>query len=185
MTELHWRLFVGVPLSPAAGAALWRGLAELRALHSGARWMAPEQYHATLVFLGRTEVARAGNVMATVQRAAAGWRRVRAAPGGVGGRVGGRRGGVAWLRIGAGRRELADYSLALDDALGSQTYAAGPPRPHVTLARKVDGVLLSDMRLRLERLKAEWLFERVVVYRSLTGPAGSRYEELASFGLAA
>jgi 2'-5' RNA ligase len=55
------------------------------------------------------------------------------------------------------------------------------PRPHLTVARRVDEstiAALSDWALTRPRFA--WHVDRLVLLRSHMGPAGSRYEELAS-----
>ncbi len=101
-----------------------------------------------------------------------------------GGRVGGHRGGVAWLRIGDGGHEVAQLSLDVDDALGARTYDANhAPRPHLTLARGATEAAVNDLRVVAEKIKVAWAVDRIVLFRSHTDRGGSRYDELASAAL--
>ncbi|MDQ3937287.1 MAG: 2'-5' RNA ligase family protein, partial [Chloroflexota bacterium] len=135
MAEERWRLFIAAPLPAAAAQQLWHALSGMRERHVAARWMVPEQYHATLVFLGSRAADEAASLAPIIERVAAGWPSFAAGLGGSGGRDGGLRGGVAWLKVRPGRGELARLSLELDRALGSGTYGGSAPRPHVTVAR--------------------------------------------------
>jgi 2'-5' RNA ligase len=180
----RWRLFVAAPLPDDAAAGLWRALAELRAAHTDARWTDPDQYHATLVFLGATNPAAVPAMATGLGEVAARWSAFDAVTGAAGGIAGGRRGGVAWLRLRDGHDELARLSLEVDEALASATYGEDfRPRPHVTLARRVDRAFLDHLHAAAPELTTRWRVERLVLYRSHTSSAGSRYEELAEYPL--
>ncbi|HUG49241.1 MAG TPA: RNA 2',3'-cyclic phosphodiesterase [Candidatus Limnocylindria bacterium] len=183
----RWRLFVAAPLPAAAAQALWAALDALRRAHPDARWTRPEQLHLTLVFLGATEPARVPDIQAAVGATAASQAPFAVSTGEPDGRLDDRRGGVAWLRLSEGRREIARLSRRLDRAIGSGVYARSAPRPHVTVARGVDARLLADLAGAGPDLRFGWRVERAVLYRSFTGPAGSTYEALADaplgFGL--
>ena len=62
-----------------------------------------------------------------------------------------------------------------------------PFRPHVTLGRVREGRRLPEPAVRAiegaELPAASFMAERVVLYESLPGPGGSRYEERATFPL--
>jgi 2'-5' RNA ligase len=177
----RWRLFVAAPLRPPAAGALWDSLAGLRAAHPEARWMPRDQYHATLVFLGSTEPRRVPEIGRAIGAVAAASERFAVLTGEGGGRAGGRRGGVAWLRLAGGREKLEELAWAVDREIGSGLFnPAAPPRPHVTVARRVDEALLADLRDTARDLRLPWRVERLVLYRSHTGPRGSAYEELTS-----
>jgi len=143
--------------------------------------MPPEQYHATLVFLGATDPDRVPAVSAAIASVAAAGHPFDVMTGDGSGRAGGRRGGVAWLRLDAGRKRMEELAWVVDSEIGSRLYtAAAPPRPHVTVARGVDGALLADLRDTARDVRLPWRVERIVLYRSHTGPRGSMYEELVS-----
>jgi len=184
MAQERWRLFVAAPLPGPAADELWQALSGVRERHPSVRWTLPEQYHATLVFLGSTPPTEAARLAAALEVVAGGWRSFVAAVAGSGGRDGGWRGGVAWLKVGSGRQELGRLSLEIDRALRSGVYEASPPRPHVTVARRVDAAVLGDLAESANGLQIRWLVERIVLFRSHLGPRGSRFEELATARLA-
>jgi RNA 2',3'-cyclic 3'-phosphodiesterase len=181
----RWRLFVAAPLGTPAAEAIWAALAELRAHHPDARWLPPEQLHATLAFLGATDPVRVAGIVAAVRRATGASRRFDTMVGGAGGRPAGRRGGVAWLRLVSGGSGLTDLALTVDRELGSALYSGAiRPRPHVTVVRRVDEPLLAGLRATAGQLNVPWAVERVVLYRSHTSSRGSTYEELVTVDLA-
>jgi 2'-5' RNA ligase len=179
-----WRLFVALAVPATAAEQLWHALAGLRDRHREARWLPLEQYHLTLVFLGATDPRRVAPMVERLGSVAAEASAFEVDSAGAGGIAGGRRGGVAWLRLAAGRDEVARLSLAVDAALGSNVYGANvKPRPHLTVARRVDEGLLADLRAVADRLTFAWRTDQLTLFRSHTGPAGARYENLADFPL--
>ena len=143
--------------------------------------MPAEQYHATLAFLGSTDPGRVPDISAAIRVVARTCEPFDLVTGEGSGRAGGKRGGVAWLRLTVGRERLDEMARAVDREIGSGLYtAATPPRPHVTVARRVDDALLDDLRAVAGALRVQWRAERIVLYRSHTGPRGSVYEELTS-----
>ena len=96
-----------------------------------------------------------------------------------GGRFDDRRGGVAWLGLDDRQRRLRNLAREIDWRVGSNVYANSRPRPHVTIARRIDESLLADLHAVADELHARWTFDRVALYRSHADPGGSRYEVLA------
>lgn len=163
-------------------------LAPVRERFGTPRWTPAELLHLTLVFLGQTDAHRVPEISSRVAAAAArhGAYEVRtgAAGGHVDDRPGAHRGGVAWLTLAAGARETIDLALDLDAALESRTYdERRRPRPHLTVARNVHQAALQALAELAPRLALQWQAARIVLFRSHTGPSGSRYEELASHNL--
>jgi RNA 2',3'-cyclic 3'-phosphodiesterase len=184
MSDVAWRLFIAVPLPPAAADALWTALAEMRRRHAGARWIPADQLHLTLVFLGATDPAAVPRLAAQIDRAARAVSAFTASIGRGGGRPADHRGGVAWMRLAAGDRQVAALARAVDDALGGGAYTERQPMSHVTVARRAERRLIDDLRAASSGIDVSWQVERVVLYRSHTGPAGARYEALAAAHLA-
>jgi 2'-5' RNA ligase len=158
----------------AAAATIHEALADVRRRHPEARWTPVENLHVTLVFLGSTEpdrVTDVGGVLADVTRA---YRSFDVETAGGGGTVDGRRGGVAWLRLGGpGARTLGRLARDLDarlDIPGKGRVHA----PHVTVARRATPQLIADLTLGPVRFS----IDRVALFRSYTGPGGVRYERL-------
>lgn len=147
------------------------------------RWITPEKLHLTLVFLGQTDAERVAEIAEAIGSVAPDFAVFDVTTGEAGGRVGGRRGGVAWLRLAEGATEVTDLARRLDAAIGSNVFEGTPPRPHLTVARGVDERALDDLRREPAGLHLGWRVDRVVLFRSYTDPRGSRYEELASAAL--
>ena len=141
------------------------------------------------MFLGETDAARVDgliDVLADVARRHEPYEtRVNGAGGHVDDRPGARRGGVAWLTLDAGFSQTADLSLDVDASIEARTYdARRRPRPHLTVARAVDADALSALRDHALTLRLAWLTSSLVLFRSVLGQGGSRYEPLATLALA-
>jgi len=169
-----------------AVARVWEALAEVRAIHPQVRWLPPNKLHLTLVFLGPTDPGSVELISTAIAQVARSHRRFDVATGDAGGRLGGRGGGVAWLRLADGGQEVGQLSLELDDAIGSQTFDANrPPHPHLTVARAVSETAMHDLQAVVETVQLTWPVDRIVLFRSHTEPRGSRYEELTAASLGA
>jgi 2'-5' RNA ligase len=175
----RWRLFVAAPVPVVAAQQLWTVLGPILRRHPGSRWARLEQLHATVVFLGQTTATRVPRIEQAMAAAATRHAPFEVATADAGGRVDDRRGGVAWLRIDEGARELRELSVEVDRLIGSNLYAGGAPRPHITVARQIDEALLVDLRSHAADLRTRWLVDRIVLYRSHPDLGGSRYEQLA------
>jgi len=140
----------------------------------------------TLVFLGPADPSHVARITTAIEDAAASRAAIDVTTGEPGGRAVGQRGGVAWLSIDRGSRELTGVALDLDRDLDSATFSGSRrPRPHLTVARRVDETVLRALRdWSRTTPPVGWKSTRLVLLRSHTDPGGSRYEELASANLA-
>jgi RNA 2',3'-cyclic 3'-phosphodiesterase len=181
----RWRLFIAAPVPEPAAVALWLALEDLRAHHPGARWAKREQLHATLLFLGQTDPAEVPRLVEAMALTARQHGPFTATTTLAGGRFDDRRGGVAWLVLDDRQRRLRNLAREVDWRAGTNVYANSRPRPHVTVARRIDQQLLADLHAAADGLYASWTFDRMILYRSYAEPGGSRYEALAEQPLTA
>ena len=169
-----------------AAARVWEATAAVRTAHPMVRWLPMNKLHLTLVFLGSTDPSRVEGISRALERVAQSHNAFDVATGDAGGRVGGRRSGVAWLRLAEGGHEVAQLSLDVDEAIGGNTFdAEHAPHPHLTVARRATVGAIDDLRAVTERIQMGWTVDRIVLFRSHTHPKGSIYEDLVSLGLPA
>ena len=181
----RWRLFVAAPVPELAAARVFEVLADVRARHPMVKWLPINKIHLTLVFLGQTDPARVPEIAGVVARVAEQHQPFDVATGDGGGKLDDRRGGVAWLRLAEGGHQIAQLSIALDNAIDSHTFdERHAPRPHLTVARRVSEAALNDLRTVASQISLGWTVNRLVLLRSRTDPAGSIYQPLASFDMA-
>ena len=172
---------MAAPVPSDVAAQVADALAPLRARFESPRWIGPDKLHLTLVFLGGRPADVVAGCANAMRAAAARHAPIDVATGEAGGRSGDRRGGVAWLRIEQGSRELSAAALDLDGTMGALSYGERlQPRPHLTVARRVDEPTIAALgEWASSRPAFTWRVDRVVLFRSYLGPKGSRYEELA------
>jgi len=153
----------------------------MRTAFPDTRWVSADKLHLTLVFLGQTDPARIQALAAAIDGVASRGAPFEVGTGEAGGLPNGRRGGVAWLRLDEGGPEVARLALELDADMGSGTYdERHRPRPHLTVARRVDESVITALRDLAPAIDTSWRADRLVLFRSYTGPGGSRYEKLHS-----
>ena len=189
------RIFVAVDPDPAVRAAAARAARAVADRLAGdperIRWVAPEQLHVTLRFLGEVADADADAVRAAFRApfATAAFT-ARVSRLGCFPPSGAPR--VVWLGVGEGRDGMAAVRSECDRRLAS---AGCPPetrpfRAHITLgrmkgwpARSRRGVdrALSDV----EPETPPWRIDQVTLYESRRTPQGARYHVLESTPLAA
>ncbi|MPZ73074.1 MAG: RNA 2',3'-cyclic phosphodiesterase [Nitriliruptorales bacterium] len=173
------RLFVAVEVPQAVRSAVGEAVAPLRAAMPGLRWVAPERYHLTLVFIGSVDEAAVPAVEEAVDQ---GCRGVPAFPLQLDGRIGsfGRR--VIWVGVRTSA-ELASLAVRVAQRLGEVVPLPNGQRvfrAHLTVARagrqKVRAGTLRDVTAPA----VAWPVERIVLLRSAAG-----YEVVRAVDLAA
>jgi 2'-5' RNA ligase len=187
------RLFVALdPPDPVR-----RRLAALQAeLRRGAgrhadevRWVAPENVHLTLQFLGAVPEERVPGVEAALRAVAAEARPLSLEVKGAGGFPNARRPRVVWAGLGGDVAPLA----ALAAGIGRRLAPLGfPPEerpfsPHLTLGRARDGRGAPGLAGSLARTSgqdgAPWRASELVLFESHLSPKGPRYEAIARIAL--
>lgn len=186
------RLFVAVPLSESARAAVAEVVERIRADEPegrGVRWVRLDGLHITLRFLGPTPESRVADVAAAVATTAVGVApfAIRIAGADAFPPVGRPR--TLWLDLDRGVDDLAGLAARLDDALADLGWERErrPFRAHLTLAR-ADGVragpaTVAALRAAAAELAIESPIERVVLFESITGSGRARYVDRADVAL--
>jgi RNA 2',3'-cyclic 3'-phosphodiesterase len=184
------RLFIGIPLAAATAQELVAAVHHLRStanqrMESGSlRWSAPESWHITLQFLGRTMPDQYDCVVARL-------RELHQPPVSIAlGAIGTfDRAGVLFVDV-----NVTPQLLALQQAVTAATAPCGfspesrPYHPHITLARrkgKGGGRELRDLKLQIDRQPklSRFTAESFVLYESIPTREGSRYEVRERFSL--
>lgn len=134
----------------------------------------------TLLFLGAVDAARAGELTALIDAAAAG----ASGPYGVLADRGDgrpyRTGGVAWLGLSNGAGELIRLADGLARACPPEITRNDAPKrtpsAHLTVARRADERVITALRTQqLGPLGVGWTVDRIVLMQSVPGPDGAHY----------
>jgi len=153
------------------------------------KWVAIDNVHLTLQFLGAVPEERVDPVKVAVATAAAEARPLHLELRGAGGFPSGRRARVLWAGVGGEVAQLTALVAALGRRLGPLGFAAEerPFSPHITLGRSRDprGApgLAAALALAAESPGAPWRATEVVLFQSFLSPKGPRYEALARAAL--
>ncbi len=173
---------MAVPLPAEVRATLDEALSPYRVACPHVRWLRPESWHLTLLFLGSVPSAATAGLISLLDDAAAERQPGVISLAGADGRLQ-KRGGVAWLQVSRGAARLLTLADRLGQEVASEVGGIVPPKrtpsAHLTVARKVDADVITMLRERRHgSIEASWTSDRMILVRSHLGPDGPRYETL-------
>jgi 2'-5' RNA ligase len=174
------RLFIGVPVTPDAGAAIARKLPK----NLPGKPIAPDKWHFTLRFLGATTREARDTI---IDRLAG----VKLGPGfqvrfgELGAFPNPRRARILWLGVTHGGGRLSDLAAIAENAAHQAGFARDDRgfTPHLTLSRINPPKSISDLLAQKHRYDIEMTVSALILYRSRLGGGPARYEEVARFEL--
>ena len=175
------RVFAAIPLPAEVRLALDD---KLRGHSLPGKVAPPENWHLTLRFLGSIDEVTLQRFVSHLDTSDLG-SRFRMSVGRLGAFPNPKRATVLWLGVSRGMDELSELSLTCEEA----AQAAGlspeerPFRPHITLSRIRPQTDVSSLIEGVGDTGIGWRCATMVVYRSLLGPGGARYEPLEIFDL--
>jgi 2'-5' RNA ligase len=187
------RLFIAALIPDTVRDALHKAREQLQraAPDRALRWVAPENYHITLLFLGEQDEARLPAIVQAMETARVGIAPFEIAVQGLGVFPNWNRPNVLWAGISEGSQLLAQMAAALERAL-LPAPSGKPFHPHITLARFKTPCLDADgLKKRLydatERFAlasfGRYELRSISLMQSTLTPDGSVYTELCAIGL--
>ena len=184
------RTFVAVPVSDEVRVRVAEVEDKLRGVGADVKWVAPENIHLTVKFLGNVEVSVIEDLSAGLRAALTGLSCFGAILAGMGTFPEGRRyPRVVWMGITEGNDRLRDLASKVDHACSALGFEMEerPFRPHLTIGRVRRGsgalVELADEVGALEFNPLKLDVDRVNLMRSKLSPKGPTYTVLESFNL--
>ncbi len=188
MPEL-WRLFFALDLPPEVKDSLTDVQRRLKRSGADARWVRMEGVHLTIKFLGNVAAERVGELAEAVRPAAEACPPLRLRPAGAGAfpRLNSPR--VAWVGISGDTDRLAELAAGMERALEPLGFEpeSRPFSPHLTLGRVKSSkgrVKLTEAIVGLSDYQGpEFTARELILYRSILGPHGARYEALSKIEL--
>jgi 2'-5' RNA ligase len=174
------RLFIGVPVTPDARAAIARKLPK----NLPGKLVAPDKWHFTLRFLGPTAPEARDKIMERISRAKLG-PKFQVRFGELGAFPNPRRARILWLGVTRGGERLSELAAIAEDAARSAGFAPESRgfTPHLTLSRIDPPQTLAPLLAQNHRYEIEMTVAALILYRSQLGGGPARYEEVARFEL--
>lgn len=179
-------------LPPAVRAALGAEIGRLRAVAAAdVAWVAPDNLHVTLKFLGRVDAARLDQVQWALADVARAGRAFDLGVRGLGAFPTASRARVLWAGVAEGAQALGALAAAVDARLGGLGLEpeTRPFAAHVTLGRvrtpQRDAALAAAVGAGTGRDFGTFAVDAFVLMRSDLSPRGARYSVLASWRLGA
>ena len=183
------RTFVAVELTAEVRARLAELLTALRPSGQRVRWVAPENLHVTMKFLGSTDERLVPDVCEALRRATRGLRPFVCPVVGVGSFPPKGAPRVIWAGLGDPENLLVPFAGRVDAELADTGFAPEKRRfaAHVTLGRlrdrKAPESLVSEIAARAEEDFGELEVDTVTLFMSELSPAGARYTKLCTVNL--
>jgi 2'-5' RNA ligase len=178
------RLFIAIEIDEQARRRLAEASRRLRYLNAKITWVAVENFHFTLKFLGETEESKLESIQQAMQSVASAFEPIRCRLQGLG-----QFPRVIWAGIHGETEQLSALAARLDSELGSLGFATEtrPFKSHLTLGRiKFVGDKEGLTRL-LDSSKNEGFgdvrVENIHLFRSQLTPRGSIYTKLFTASL--
>lgn len=132
-----FRTFVAVLIDEHIRESISRVQNEVKKLAPDVKWVAPENLHVTLKFLGDVQEDALPEVFSAVEKAAGSVRSFELAMSGLGAFPNPQRARVVWVGAEKGREELIELAAAVEAELVSTGFAREekPFKAHVTIGR--------------------------------------------------
>ena len=174
------RLFIGVPVTPDARAAIVRKLPK----NLPGKLVALDKWHFTLRFLGPTTREARDKIIGRLSSAKLGpVFQVRF--GELGAFPNPRRARILWLGVTRGGERLSDLAAIAAEAARDAGFAPEGRgfTPHLTLSRIDPPQSIAELLAQKHRYEIEMTVAALILYRSRLGGGPARYEEVARFEL--
>jgi 2'-5' RNA ligase len=174
------RLFIGVPVTPDARAAIARKLPK----NLPGKLVAPDKWHFTLRFLGPTTREARDKIIDRLSSAKLG-PHFQVRFGELGAFPNPRRARILWLGVTRGAERLSDLAVIAEEAARNAGLASEGRgfTPHLTLSRIDPPQTIAPLLAQKHRYEIEMTVAALILYRSHLGGGPARYEEVATFEL--
>lgn len=180
------RLFIAVFPPTQVQRAAYAATAPLRASAGAVSWVAPDQMHVTMRFLGEADDAQRALAIAAMQSVAAKQPRFGAALGGFAAFPTAKRARVLWIGMMQGSEPMRLMANALEDALQGAGFEPVEEsfEPHLTVGRVSTPADWTARLIAASAPEARFQVDRLVLVQSTPRSKGSHYQVIAEAPLA-
>lgn len=176
------RIFIAIDLSPEIKAQLASVVKLLKPFSSNIKWVAPENYHLTLKFIGEVEEQKVEIIRQVLEKVVQGHRAFSLSVKGAGSFPAGQsRMRVIWIGLHSGP-ELYSLQADLEEALSREGFSREdrPFSPHLTIGRARQPQKQEKLKIELDRLgqKEFGMMEvrEIELFQSILRPEGPEYK---------
>ena len=177
------RVFIAVEISPPTIARITAAIGDLKRKLPAVRWVAPENFHLTLKFLGDIETGQVDAIGNALEAAITPFPRCTINAKGLGVFPGLRQPKVLW--VGFIGDELTSLAARADAALSPLGFPVEPRgyTPHLTIGRwRQSERRAGDLKQELARWRdhefGATLVDQVILFQSVLKPTGAEYSKL-------
>lgn len=177
------RLFIGIDLPVQVKEAIAKAKVNLEPYIKG-RWIAPENLHLTLKFIGSVDAEKVELISEKVAKAAVSFSAFTVKTTNFGFFPNSKRARIFWL--GLTNQHLTDLAKVLENNLAELGYQPEkrPFQPHITLVRfKQPQKLAPDIEQKLPQLNISFTINELILFSSQLKPTGAEYQALRRFPL--
>ena len=179
------RTFVAICLDAELRRAISAAAERVKKLVPNVKWVAPDNLHVTLKFLGGITDKRVASVKAALDELACEFEAFDMTVAGLGVFPNPRRPRVIWVGIENGREQLVALAKAIEDRLVKAGFEKEdkPFKSHITIGRVREGKPVGDLTDAVEGAAANEIglqrVDRIVVMESVLKPQGPEYTPLS------
>lgn len=183
------RTFIAVPVTPSVRKGALKLMNLLRPVTGDVKWVAPDNLHWTLQFLGDVDQDHIAEICSGITTAVAQFEPFTLGARGAGAFPTNNRPRTLWLGVGEGDEAMVAVQAAIQNRLAAIGFRGEQRRyvPHLTLGRAgrdKPSRELSDQLSRLADFEAgSMLVDEIVVYSSTLRREGPNYEMLGHIPL--
>ncbi|RFT16066.1 MAG: 2'-5' RNA ligase [Candidatus Saccharicenans subterraneus] len=175
------RTFIAIDLSQEIKNRLTAAVKQLKPLATGIKWVAPENYHLTLKFMGEVAESRIEDIKAILDNLSGKYQKFNLVARGTGSFPPGQsRMRVIWVGLEAGP-ELFSIQAELEEALSQQGFEKEerPFSPHLTIGRAREPQRQDRLKAELDRLGQQEFgsmeVKEIELFQSILRPEGPEY----------
>lgn len=179
------RTFIAIDLSPEIKNRLTAVVRHLKPVATGIKWVAPENYHLTLKFLGEVAEQKIEVIKAVLDEVVGKYQKFNLALRGTGSFPPGQsRMRVIWVGLAAGT-ELFSLQSELEEALSQEGFEREERAfsPHLTIGRARETQKQDRLKAELERLGQQEFgtmeVKEVELFQSILRPEGPEYRVIS------